>query len=515
MKNTRDIKLVIQPVMSVMVHEYVFEGPCRFGSGDQLTVDFDRMNGAEGYKIFKAILKDKFENCQEFEVLDPVECEINESFEISEQLMSDITVNDAIVDCYLFFSVQRTYPVMLQTAIQTGKLIALQPKCCGSTMVPAMINTRGYECISPLTWDEMVETLKVYRVKKVLKESKALLLTRAYTNAALVSAPDGFLNLDDATRIFGTKFTYLDVHEFLDQTEHKDPTMNHTKPGWNGLNLTDSDMAEIEEMANRYITNAVECTMSREDVIQSLRFYKTTEKMLDHYECNCFSAPCPEMCATRRLNANKFTPCMTHSILNGKGVCSACEYDVPGLLTQIILSSFAQAGCWMGNTTVVEFKEDGITPYLVANPTNDLGEKTAEMTKEERDHLVYTFHSSMNLKLTGYDKPEMEYSIHPYTGSRWGVTFRHDFAKEKGQPITVARISPNGKTLLVARGTIVASVGESLDGCTQGLAYTVKDKYDFYKKQQQVGNHCPLVFGDYYDQVVELGNLLGLEILEA
>jgi len=50
--NVKDTRLVIQPIHSVMVHEYVFEGPCRFGIGDELTLDFDRMNGAVGFDIF-------------------------------------------------------------------------------------------------------------------------------------------------------------------------------------------------------------------------------------------------------------------------------------------------------------------------------------------------------------------------------------------------------------------------------------------------------------------------------
>ena len=33
----KDTKLVVQPVIGIMVHEYVFEGPCRFGGGDALT----------------------------------------------------------------------------------------------------------------------------------------------------------------------------------------------------------------------------------------------------------------------------------------------------------------------------------------------------------------------------------------------------------------------------------------------------------------------------------------------
>ena len=37
------IKLNVQPVTISIYHEYVFEGPCRFGEGEQLTKDYDLM----------------------------------------------------------------------------------------------------------------------------------------------------------------------------------------------------------------------------------------------------------------------------------------------------------------------------------------------------------------------------------------------------------------------------------------------------------------------------------------
>ena len=49
----KDTKLVVQPVIGIMVHEYVFEGPCRFGEGDALTLEFDRMVGADGFQAFR------------------------------------------------------------------------------------------------------------------------------------------------------------------------------------------------------------------------------------------------------------------------------------------------------------------------------------------------------------------------------------------------------------------------------------------------------------------------------
>ena len=38
----KDVKLNVRPVTVCVYHEYVFEGPCRFGEGDRLTKEFER-----------------------------------------------------------------------------------------------------------------------------------------------------------------------------------------------------------------------------------------------------------------------------------------------------------------------------------------------------------------------------------------------------------------------------------------------------------------------------------------
>ena len=43
----------------------------------------------------------------------------------------------------------------------------------------------------------------------------------------------------------------------------------------------------------------------------------------------------------------------------------------------------------------------------------------------------------------------------------------------------------------------------------------MKDSKDFFKKQAAIGNHMPLIYGDFEEQVIELGELLGLEIVQA
>ena len=117
--------------------------------------------------------------------------------------------------------------------------------------------------------------------------------------------------------------------------------------------------------------------------------------------------------------------------------------------------------------------------------------------------------------MRGYDAEPLSYDIRNYTASGWGPTMRHDFRENKGETLTMARISPDAKTLFVARGTVVAGTGEQMSGCTQGVLFMVKDSKDFFHKQCNVGNHVPMVMADCFDEIVELGHLLGLNVVTA
>ncbi len=515
-KKARDTKLVVQPVIAIMVHEHVFEGPCRFGAGEELTLEFDRMVGASGYKEFRDNLEKYIAPDSDFELLEPVSCEINETFQVTEAMLTELTKNDAKADVYLYASIGRSYPLLLALATRTKKPTICMNECCDKTQVPAMLRSRGLECVSEMTWPESVKRMKTLRLRKALRKTKMLLVTRTGDYSVIASACDGFLNLEDACKVFGCSYTSVNVHEFIDQTHEQGsgcsslPTLTKMQ-----MQITPEDMDEIGALADDLIAGAGFCNVSREHIISSLRFYKTAKKFMDKHECNAFSIPCPDVCATTRLNAEQYTPCLAHSLLNAEGISSACEYDIPGLISQVMLSTCANAGAYIGNCVTVFYEDDGKTVSTFMAPSNDLQAKVDDMTEDERKNLMITYHSSINLRMPGYDAEPLKYDIRNYTGSGWGATVRHDFRENKGQVLTMARISPDAKTLFVARGHVVAGTGENMGGCTQGVLFTVKDSKDFFYKQCQVGNHVPMVFGDYLDEIVELGHLLGLNVLTA
>ena len=56
-KKHEDIRLNVKPMFLTLYHEYVFEGPCRFGEGMQLEKEFDLHMAAEKFKGWYAQLQ--------------------------------------------------------------------------------------------------------------------------------------------------------------------------------------------------------------------------------------------------------------------------------------------------------------------------------------------------------------------------------------------------------------------------------------------------------------------------
>ena len=52
-----------------------------------------------------------------------------------------------------------------------------------------------------------------------------------------------------------------------------------------------------------------------------------------------------------------------------------------------------------------------------------------------------------------------------------------------------------------------------MDNCTHGALFQIDDTQKFYNAQIRVGNHVPFVYGDYYEEMIKLGEILGLKVL--
>lgn len=512
-KKLDDVRLNVKPMFLTLYHEYVFEGPCRFGNGIQLEKDFDLMMAAEKFKGWcrdlQAAMPEDVVN-----LLDPVEVQRDEQFLTTDEMLETLGEGHEEVDLYYIGYASRPYDLALEFAQRFNKPCAMTQACCASAITSAEFLARGLEFYSFEAWEDATAYMNILRTRKALREAKVLCATRM-TSTVSVSSPDSVIDPEKLTDKFGMRFRYLSAHELLDQTSYDDPLQNHCTPGRQGLNLTKEDRIEIEKQTSELVGGAAECDMPEEAVQKSVEAYYAVQKFLDATQCNCFTIPCPDLCATRRLNQKQFTYCLNHSLNNENGIPSACEYDIGAVFSKVLLQNIARRPSYMGNCFTSPIRNGVRAPLpkaLFFNP-DSVDEKMVDL--KQLENVVLTFHSVPNRRWLGYDAPIREYSIREFAHSGWGATIRYDFAHDTGQIITMCRIDPTCEKLFVAKGTVVDGIGYKDTNCSEGVFFQVKDGKDFFKKQAAVGNHMPLVYGDFEQDIIEIGTLLGLEIVRA
>lgn len=509
-KKTSEVKINVQPITISMYHEYVFEGPCRFVSGERLRKDYELKANAKTHELIVKGIESVL-NAKDINLFKPKHIQCDESFIIKDSDLLEMAEDINKIDLYLI-SATAVGDIMLEFAQRYKKPMIVLGTCL-NTITTAALLARGYEIYPCETLLDAAKIIKVLKVKKAIAETKVLSLVRLNSNNA-PGIMDSFINLDEVTNKFGTRFRYYNVHEFIDQMKNISPDKNITTPGKVELNINDKDEAEINKMVDEFIDEAEKNHMKREDILPSMKAHYLVKKLLEKLECNAFTAPCFDVCATRRLNEEKFTFCLNHSLNNEQGIISSCEYDISSVLSMVTLSNFSDSAPYLGNCIPNPFKSGALDAFanLMFNP-----ESVEEARKKygELDNLVLTFHAVPNRKLKGYENKNASYSIRPFTGSGWGATIRYDFDEDKGQKITMCRFGPSCNTLFVAKGTIVGGIGYNDINCSEGVFFQVEDSKDLFEKISLFGNHNPLVYGDYFDDVVKLGKVLGLEVITA
>ena len=506
----KEIKLKVKPVFIDFNHDYVYEGPCRFGKGEALTPQFDRMISGE---IYKAFLHSLEMNLPDFaQTLEAVRVQqYVDDFIVHEDDMQELLKDSCDVDLYLVSSSGRYTNVLLEFARRCNKPIAVYNEVLFAvTTDTAALKVRGLEVYPFYDWQNSQKILKALRVRKALGEVRLLSLNRFSTDFSPVSSQDGFLSLDKVMSKLNVKMNVMNIHEYLDQLEVIPPDQNHSTPGRHQENITEADMAEIEKITDGLIAAAKECEMTRENLIPSVRAYYLTKKLLKSRDCNAFTAPCADICSTRRLNQEQCTLCLTHSLLEEEGVSSACETDFNALISKVILSTLSLKSTYMGNSAWLRIVDGKITAPDFSGVTEEEFEPIKDIP-----NLAVTLHSVPNRNLKGYDMEKEEFSIRSFAYSGWGATMRYDFSKDIDTPVTLLRIDPTCEKMFVVSGKIKGQFGLKRQNCSMAAVYQVTDVQDFYEKQFDFGSHMALVYGDYAEELKTVGDVLGMEVVFA
>ena len=512
-RTLHETKLKVRLVFFDIVHELPYEGPCRFGKGPELEREFDEMINQEAYKGIQMGIN--FNLPENVEMLEPRRyVNHTENWRISEEEMEKLCVGSEDTDVYLVSTTGRTGEMIVEFAQMVKKPVIFVGNDYGATINTSAMLAKGIETYSLLTWDQFRKQLRVLRARKALANTRVLCVSRFGHDYSLHDSNDSFISLDKVTEVLGTKFRFANLHEVIDQIQEIDPTTNYTTPGRKQENINAEDMVIVNEVIDELMTSADPCAMERENMIPSVKMYRLVQKLLEVNECNAFTANCPDACSTCRINKERFTFCISHSLNNEQGIPSACEYDIAAAVSKAALQAISGKPSYMGNTAVLTLPDGTLTEdgYVMHFSKDHVGPEKWDALRGT-PNIVMTQHSVGNRKMKGFDEEGARYAIRPFAYSGFGVTMRRDFDHDKGQVITMCRFSPNCDKLLVSKGTLTGGFGYDMDNCTHGALFQVADTQKFYNAQIYVGNHVPFVYGDYADELAELGRILGLEVL--
>jgi L-fucose isomerase-like protein len=506
-----DVKLKVLPLSCTAEHLYYYEGPCRFGSGETLMPGYDRLANAQREKKFmdnlKACVSDKIE------IMELAHLGRTDDWDNHEAQWEAIKPLADECDAVVVLASIASDDLAVEFGTRFKKPMIVSPDALAShTLIPAALHSTSdmdHEVFGAFKWEQVARYLNTMRARKVIRTTRILLATR-FGNPTSYSSVDSFNSYEKITSKLGVRFRFVNIHELLDQMTPAVEGGNPTTPGRKTLDLTDEDLAEANRITDELIAGAESSNMDRDMLLKSVIAYVTVKKNMDEKDCCGFTAPCPDVCSTRRLNQMQFTFCLTHSLNLEQGIPSCCEFDVDGVLSMQALIAVSGKCPYVGNTSPVIFQEDGTAAAL--------GSSVGQVNKLKalKPGNMYLMQHSVGHRRIKDEKKDSPYQIRNFAiDQKFGATIRYDFDGDAGREMTLCRFSPDGEKLFIAPAEVLLGDGYDAVNCAQVVYFRVRNDEDFFAKQCYVGNHLTMVYGNYVRELVDLAKSMGVEPIVA
>lgn len=503
-KKCLDVRINVKPIFCFLSHKYYYEGPCRMAGGDALQPGFDDiLNG----QISGGIMKGIGFACPEDigVVMEPNIVTVTDDWDMKDEYLETLLHEQEKTDVYIIFTSFGSDRLWREFGLKCKKPLIIVPNIW-NPMKSAYYFNNGVEVYTPYDWEEVTDYLKVLRARKAIAQANLLQIVRFSDTMCVAGADDSFADLNKAIAKFGTSFRQVNFHEFMDQLNPMPEGGNPTTPGRVTPNLTVEEIHELEEYADQLMAEADECDISKEYLVNSLKAWKLMRKYMDFYDCCACTAPCPDLCSTRRLNEGKFTFCLCHQLNHENGVPSACKYDIAAALTMMAEICLSKQVPYMANTLPIIKSRNGQEQWINQIPEED------RKAIEDTDNLYCLNMSPQMRKTHGIDGPVDKFAIRHFAyDQKFGAVFHHDFNEDIGRKVTLARFSGDCERLLIVKGEIVKGYGYDLQNCNGGFIFRVSDGKKLYKEQARTGLMLPMVFGDISYELEKLAEVMGLE----
>jgi L-fucose isomerase-like protein len=212
----------------------------------------------------------------------------------------------------------------------------------------------------------------------------------------------------------------------------------------------------------------------QEDIAKAMGLYVTMKQIVDEREGDAVTIACGPWIRGEGLP----TPCVALMLFQEQGVPAACQGDIDALLTMILFNRVAGLPSFMGGAIKV------------------------------RGHLGIS-HCVLCRHMLGAKADLQPYQVSDYHGRKAGPTVWTGVPV--GEVATVARLTRNLKSLLLATGTVVAS-DTSNSRCRNVLAIEVPDRERVFRAVKGVQNHYVVALGDHVPALSQLAEAKDIEV---
>ena len=448
-----NIKLVVRPIVGCLTHSHFWEGPCRAGKKEHMTMEAEN---AAANRAFEMSVKKLQEVTDEVEFLEPIDARYDESFIVSEEVFQNIEEDVDKIDFFLCMNWR------IPKLERFKKPIVIMQNGNEGIDFAAYCRSIGVEAYVAMDLKDLNEIAHLLWVRKAVANTRALVLTAGsqptFGVQSLIRDPE-ILRQRYGMEVIKVPFTA--IMPYMDA-------------------ITDE---EARPIADKLLNGSKETKVNTEWFINDIKYYLAAKKMMDVYQCNAFSTACHELCTSEIPQDRKFTPCVCHSLMKDEGIPSGCEEDLNALLAMAIMQYAAKRPAFMGNPSF------------------------------EGEELLKIHHAVPALCMNGYGTKPLEYKLWAFTGQGFGGKLQVDFTENKEDAVTLARFNPMGDTMCLKTGEVLRSeFAETY--CSPYYFIKMDDARTFMHNLASFGHHQVLIFGDYKKQLKQLSKIMGFNILE-
>lgn len=453
MKKAMDTKLIVRPIIGCLTHTHFWEGPCRAGHKEDMTLEAETRAADNGFEAAKKVLEGASD---EMTLLPAIDARYTEKFVVGEDVWKQVEEDIDQVDFFLCMNWR------IPKLERYRKPVVILQNGNEGIDFAAYCRSIGVEAYVAMDLQDLNEIAHLLWVRKAVRNTRALVLTAGsqptFGIQSLIRDPE---ILRQRYGLEVVKLPFRDIFPFMDQ-------------------ITDE---EAKPIADRIINGSKDTKVNTDWFLNDIKYYLAAKKMMEFYQCNAFSTSCHELCTSEIPQNRKFTPCTCHSLLKDEGIPSGCEEDLNALMAMCIMQYAADRPAFMGNPN------------------------------HETDELIRIHHAVPALCMNGYGTKPLSYKLWAFTGQGFGGKLQVDFAENHSNSVTLCRFNPAGDTMCMKIGEVIRSEYDDVY-CSPYYFIKMDDARHFMHTLAGFGHHQVLIFGDYSKMLKDLSEIMHFNIVE-